>query len=120
MLSNGKLILTINDLCQGSSRRIKAEVQNGQGETILVVTEDALFADKHIQDYIALLRGLKEALNLGAKTVHIELNNPCIIDWSTSSANIPEAHHLDAFHEEIQELLVGFEEVHWELRDNRL
>jgi len=117
MLSNGKLILTINELSRSSVWRIKAEIQNGQRKPVLVITENALFADKHIQDYSALLQGLKEALSLGAKTVHIELNNPHIIDWSTSPDNFPKTHHLDVFHEEVQELLLGFEEVHWELKE---
>ena len=120
MLSNGKLILTINDLCPDSARRIKAEIQNRQREPVLVITENAVFADKHLQDYSALLRGLKETLSLGAKSVHIELNNPHIIDWSTSPADFSKIHHLDVFHEEVQELLDGFEEVRWELRDKSL
>ncbi len=120
MLSNGKLILTINDLCPDSARRIKAEIQNGRREPVLVITENAVFADKHLQDYSALLRGLKEAVNLGAKSIYIELNSVNIIDWNTSQANIPQTHYLDAFHEEVRELLVGFDEVHWELRDNSL
>ncbi len=116
MLSNGELILTINELCRSSANRIKAEIRNGQRETILVITENALFADKHLQDYSALLQGLKAVLNLGAKTVHIELNNPYIINWTASPVEIPKTHYWDAFHEEVQKLLVGFEEVHWELR----
>ncbi len=120
MLSNGKLILTINELCQGSVGCITVEIQNGRGETILAITENAVFTDKHVQDYSALLRGLKEALSLGAKTVHIELNNSHIIDWLNSAADIPPTYYLDAFHQEVQQLLVCFEEVHWELKHKRL
>jgi hypothetical protein len=120
MLNNGELVLTINELCEGSVGRITTEIQNREGKTILVITENALFTDKHIQDYSALLQGLKEALNLGAKVVRIELNNSCIINWSTSSVDIPQTDHLNAFHEEVQKLLMGFEEVHWELKGKDL
>ncbi len=120
MLCNGKLILTINGLCQGSVGCITVEIQNGQRETIVAITENAVFTDKHVQDYCALLRGLKEVLQLEAKIVHIELNNSHIIDWIKSSTDIPQAAHLDAFHEELQKLLGGFEKVHWELKSNGL
>lgn len=93
-----------------SRQFVEVVVKDTQDNLISTIRENATVANKDIQDYSALLVGLKKASGLGAHHITIFLDNQELCDQILNN-NMHADHILSIFYREVKELLKDFDSV---------
>jgi ribonuclease HI len=107
-----RITLHVDGASRGNpgSSGIGAVITDARGKTVREISEYIGTTTNNVAEYTALIRGLEEALELGATSVQVNADSELLVRQVTGIYKV-KAPHLRRFHELAVGLLSKFKEV---------